>query len=102
GVEPPLVDMAHHADDFGALPGVAKDDALAKRILASKIFSAKNIVDRDDQRGVFSCLRSEKSAALQRDAHGLEVARPDDVIERPIHVVLAGGFGLTVKPKHSF
>ena len=44
---PPLLDVAHHADDFGLHIELRQIDALADGIFAREIGARKNIVDVD-------------------------------------------------------
>src|SRR5208283_1362795 len=44
-------------------------------------------------------LRREESSLAQENAHHPQIICLDDVVEGPIHVVLAGWFCLTLKPE---
>jgi hypothetical protein len=44
-------------------------------------------------------LSTEESPAFERNAHYLQIVWLDDVVQRPIHVILAGGFRLAVDPE---
>ena len=56
-------------------------------------------IDHRNSRCALVILFGEKTAALERNAQYLQVVRFNDVVQRPIHVVVAGGFWLTVNPE---
>ena len=102
GGQPPLLDVADHADDLRQLSESVDVDALADGILMGKIFLGKDFIDHDDERGVLVVLGVKKRPRQQRNSHRLQVVRFDDVVDGPVHVVFVRRFWLALKPKELF
>ena len=65
----------------------------------SEKFMGEDFVYDGDRRSMLVIGGAEKTAANQRNAHGFQIVRLDDVADGPVHVVFAGGLGLIVQPE---
>ena len=84
GVEPHLVDVTDHADDFRRLVFLLlkalhiDDGFLAEGIDAVEIFVRESLIDDGHVSFFGQFLRVEKTAGAQRNIHRGEIVRPDN------------------------
>src|SRR5712692_2609130 len=75
---------------------------LTDGILVGKIFVGKAGIDDGDERGMFIVALTQKAAALERNAHDLQVGRIHKIEKSKRHVLLIRGPGLAFKPEWNF
>ena len=94
--------MSYHADNFHQLIAAVDVQAPADGIRIAEKFTRQGIVNHRHLLRTLVIPTGEKSAALEGNAHHLQIVWLDNVIQRPIHVVLARGFWLAVDPEQPF
>ena len=99
GVEPQLLHVAHHADDFRFHVEDREMDVLADGIFAGEIGARENVVDVDHHRRVFVVLRRDEAPALEGDSHGWLEAGFHQIKHRLGHVLNVVGLRLAVNPE---
>src|SRR5580704_18314399 len=101
-IEPPLLDVTDNTNDLQFGAGIVQDNPLADRVLAGKMFPRKYIVDHSHQRRMLIVLWGKETAAFQWDAHYFQIARLDDIVHCPAHVVFIRRFWLAIEPEQLF
>src|SRR5450631_1523039 len=101
-IKPPLLDVAYNTNDLQFGAGIVQDDSLADRVLAGKMLPRKYLIDHSHRRRMLIILWSKETAAFECDAHYSQIARLDDIVHRPTHVVFIRGFCLPVEPEQLF
>ena len=101
-VESPLLHVSHNADNLCEVGESVDLDPFPDRIFSREVFVCEHIVDDDYCRQIFVVVIGKKSSALQRNPHGLQVARFYDVINRPVHVIVVRRLRLTFQQKQLF
>src|SRR5208282_1553400 len=99
GVQTPLLYVRDYADNLRASAFVRQEDVLPDGIFVGEILFCEGIVDHNDVRGVFIVLRGEKSPALQRSSHHIQITLFHHVAQRHVHFVIACRFWLAFDPE---
>ena len=94
--------MSYHADNFHHLIGAVDVQAPADGICMAEKFARRSIVNHRHLLRTLVIPTGEKSAALEGNAHHLQIVWLDNVVQRPIHVVLALWLWLAVDPEQPF
>ena len=102
GVQTPLLHMSYHADNFHHLIGAIDVQAPADGICIAEKLARQSIVNHRHLLRPLVIAACEKSAAFEGNAHHLQIIWLHNVVQRPIHVVLARWFWLAVDPEQPF